>query len=93
VDCGVTTRHARRGPLTGELEAAALAELADVADGRVDLLAEHAGVLAGPPPGSPPASTKIYETPLVGLAGEVQPGAADPDRCCHRQHSRLCSSW
>lgn len=40
-------RHARRGPLTGEQEAAALAELAEVADGRVDLLAEHAGVLLG----------------------------------------------
>jgi hypothetical protein len=44
---GVTRRHVRGGPLTGEQEAAALAELAEVTDGRVDLLAEHAGVLLG----------------------------------------------
>src|SRR5712692_4221705 len=44
---GVTRRHARGGPLTGEQEAAALAELAEVTGGRKDLLAEHAGVLLG----------------------------------------------
>ncbi len=44
---GVTRRHARASPLTGEQEAAALAELAEVTGGRVDLLAEHAGVLLG----------------------------------------------
>ena len=44
---GVTRRHVRGGPLTGEQEAAALAELAEVSDGRIDLLAEHAGVLLG----------------------------------------------
>jgi hypothetical protein len=43
----VTRRHASGGPLTGEREAAALAELAEVADGRVDLLAQHAGLVLG----------------------------------------------
>jgi hypothetical protein len=44
---GVTRRHAGGGPLTGEQEARALAELAEVSEGRVDLLAEYAGVLLG----------------------------------------------
>jgi hypothetical protein len=44
---GVTRRHAGGGPLTGDQKATALAELAEVTEGRVDLLAEHAGVLLG----------------------------------------------
>jgi len=40
---GITRRHARGRALTGAEEAAALAELAEAADGRVDLLAEEAG--------------------------------------------------
>ena len=40
-------RHVRGRPLTGIEEAAALAELAEVADGRVDLLAEQAGLAIG----------------------------------------------
>jgi hypothetical protein len=44
---GVTSRHASGGPMTGERQAAALAELAEVADGRVDLLAQHAGLGLG----------------------------------------------
>lgn len=40
----VTRRHARGGPLTDARQATALAELAEVADGRVDLLAEYAGL-------------------------------------------------
>jgi len=43
----VTRRHARARPLTGEEEAAALAELAGVADGRIDLLAQQAGLAIG----------------------------------------------
>jgi hypothetical protein len=43
----VTRRHARATPLTGEEEAAALAELAEVADGRMDLLAQQAGLAIG----------------------------------------------
>src|SRR5258708_32584433 len=44
---GVTRRHAGGGPMTGEQKAAALAELAGVTEGRMDLLSEHAGVLLG----------------------------------------------
>jgi len=43
----VTRRHARGRALTGAEEAAALAELAEVADGRVDLLAQHAALAVG----------------------------------------------
>lgn len=44
---GITRRHARGRALTGAEEAAALVELAVVADGRVDLLAEQAGLAVG----------------------------------------------
>jgi hypothetical protein len=43
----ITRRHARGRALTGVEEAAALAELAEVAHGRVDLLAEEAGLAIG----------------------------------------------
>ncbi len=43
----ITRRHVHGRPLTGVEEAAALAELAKVADGRVDLLAEEAGLAIG----------------------------------------------
>ena len=43
----ITRRHVRGRPLTGVEEAAALAELAEVADGRIDLLAEEAGLAIG----------------------------------------------
>jgi hypothetical protein len=44
---GVTQRHARGGPLTGAQEAAALEEIAEVAEARADLLAEHAALVLG----------------------------------------------
>jgi hypothetical protein len=43
----MTRRHARGPVLTGEQEAAALADLAEVADGRIDLLAQQAGLAIG----------------------------------------------
>jgi hypothetical protein len=44
---GITRRHARGRALTGAEEAAALADLAEVAGGRVDLLAQQAGLAIG----------------------------------------------
>src|SRR5260370_220018 len=44
---GPAGHHARWGELTGEGEAAAVAELRELADGRGDLLAEVAGILEG----------------------------------------------
>jgi hypothetical protein len=43
----VTRRHARTRALTGAEQMAALTELAKAADGRVDLLAQHAGLTVG----------------------------------------------
>jgi len=43
----ITRRHARTRALAGVEEAAALAELAEVAHGRVDLLAQEAGLVIG----------------------------------------------
>ena len=44
---GITRRHARGRPLTGAEEAAPLADLAEVAGGRVDLLTQQAGLAIG----------------------------------------------
>jgi hypothetical protein len=44
---GAASRHARTHPLTPAQQQAAIAELATVADGRADLLAEHAGLAIG----------------------------------------------
>src|SRR5712671_4361941 len=44
---GTAGHHARWRELTGEEEAAAVAELRELADGRGDLLAEVAGILEG----------------------------------------------
>src|SRR5262245_40887210 len=44
---GEARHHARWRPLTGEEEAAAVAELRALADGRADLLAEVAGIFEG----------------------------------------------
>jgi hypothetical protein len=43
----ITRRHARARALTGAEEAAALTELAEVAAGHADLLAEQAGLALG----------------------------------------------
>jgi hypothetical protein len=44
---GTALRHCLGRPMTGEQEAAALAALAEIADGRVDLLAQTAGLALG----------------------------------------------
>jgi hypothetical protein len=44
---GAAARHARSRPLTPQEEAAAVAELKEIAGGRRDLLAEHAGTARG----------------------------------------------
>jgi hypothetical protein len=44
---GAASRHARTHPLTQAELQGAIAELATVADGRADLLAEHAGLAIG----------------------------------------------
>ena len=44
---GAAARHAAGRQLTAGEEAAAIAELAQAADGRADLLAEHAGIALG----------------------------------------------
>jgi hypothetical protein len=51
---GIARRHARWGRLTEDQAAAAVAELAEVADGRADLLAEVAGLALGPAEGRGP---------------------------------------
>ena len=44
---GIAGRHARHRPLTSAEHEAAVTEIADIASGRADLLAECAGIIAG----------------------------------------------
>jgi hypothetical protein len=66
---GVTRKHARWRPLTEAEETAALAELAEVADGRVDLLAEEAGVTLGAHEDDPDPALHLQVAQLCIRAG------------------------
>jgi len=69
---GEARHHARWRPLTGEEEAAAIAELRELADGRSDLLAEVAGNFEG-------ASEGELDEPFARHAAELcRKAGADP---------------
>jgi hypothetical protein len=66
---GTAGRHARWRELTGAEEAAAVAELRELAAGRGDLLAEVAGVLEGASEGEPGEPLKRQAAQLCRKAG------------------------
>jgi hypothetical protein len=66
---GTAGRHARWRELTGAEEAAAVAELRELAAGRGDLLAEVAGVLQGAAEGEPGEPLKRQAADLCRKAG------------------------
>jgi len=68
---GTAGRHARWRELTAAEEAAAVAELRELAAGRADLLAEVAGVLQGASEGEP-------GEPLKRQAAQLCPGRPRP---------------
>jgi len=70
---GEARHHARWRPLTGEEEAAALAELRALAGGRADLLAEVAGIFEGTSEGE-------LDEPLARSAARLcRQAGADPE--------------
>ena len=70
---GEARHHARWRPLTGEEEAAALAELRTLAGGRGDLLAEVAGIFEGTSEGE-------LDEPLARSAARLcRQAGADPE--------------
>ena len=70
---GEARRHARWRKLTADEEAAAVAELRELAGGRADLLAEVAGILEG-------ASEGELDEPLARQAAMLcRMAGADPD--------------
>jgi hypothetical protein len=70
---GEARHHARWRPLTGDEEAAAVAELRAIAGGRADLLAEVAGILEGTSEGE-------LDEPLVRQAADLcRQAGADED--------------
>src|SRR5689334_16251958 len=66
---GEARHRARWRPLTGEEEAAALAELRALADGRADLLAQVAGIFEGTSEGEPDEPLARSAARLCRLAG------------------------
>jgi hypothetical protein len=70
---GTAGHHARWRELTGEEEAAAVAELRELADGRGDLLAEVAGILEGTSEG------ELNEPIARQSAWLCRQGGADPE--------------
>jgi hypothetical protein len=70
---GAARHHARWRKLTGDEEAAAVAELREIAGGRADLLAEVAGILEG-------VSEGELDEPLAHqAAGLCREAGADPE--------------
>src|SRR6476659_9662468 len=66
---GEARHRARWRPLTGEEEAAALAELRALAAGRADLLAEVAGIFEGTSEGEPDEPLARSAAQLCRMAG------------------------
>jgi len=66
---GEARHRARWRPLTGEEEAAALAELRALAGGRADLLAEVAGIFEGTSEGEPDEPLARSAARLCRMAG------------------------
>lgn len=66
---GTARRHARLSELTADGEAAAVAELRELAAGRADLLAEVAGIKAGATEGKHDESWGQQASRLCRLAG------------------------
>lgn len=66
---GASRRHARRPHPTGDEREAAVTELADIAAGRADLLAQAAGITAGAHAGDPDEATYLRAAQLLIDAG------------------------
>src|SRR5215472_13401027 len=66
---GASRRHARRPHPTAGQREAAVTELADIAAGRADLLAEAAGITAGAHAGDPDEATYLRAAQLLIDAG------------------------
>jgi hypothetical protein len=66
---GTSRRHARRGSLTPDQHHAAVTELADIAAGRADLLAQCAGLAVGAHAGGPDEALYLRAAQLCIDAG------------------------
>jgi hypothetical protein len=66
---GASRRHARRPHPTADQREAAVTELADIAAGRADLLAQAAGITAGAHAGDPDEATYLRAAQLLIDAG------------------------
>jgi hypothetical protein len=75
--CGTATHHARYRPLTAEEHDAAVAELIELAAGRVALLAEQAGLLLGFYAPDDPAATRYHQAAQLLIDAGADRAAVD----------------
>lgn len=88
----VTQRHARGKALTGAEEAAALTELAEVAGGRVDLLAQETSLAVGFPERDIEARVYLQiAQPCIKAGADTAliPRWIEGGRCRARRRSRV----
>jgi hypothetical protein len=91
---GEARHRARWRPLTGEEEAAALAELRALAGGLADLLAQVAGIFEGTSEGEPDEPLARSAARLCRLAGVSSIAAAGPSRFIEdKVASASSSAW
>ena len=82
---GTARRHARRAALTPDQHHAAVTELADIAAGRADLLAQCAGLAVGTHAGGPDEELYLRAAQLCIDAGADQSQIPRWTREGHRQ--------
>jgi hypothetical protein len=82
---GTARRHARRAALTPDQRQAAVTELADIAAGRADLLAQCAGLTVGRHAGGPDEDLYLRAAQLCIDAGADQSQVSRWTRAGHRQ--------
>lgn len=82
---GTSRRHARRTALTPDQHHAAVTELADIAAGRADLLAQCAGLAVGAHAGEPDEALYLRAAQLCIDAGADQSQIPRWTREAHRR--------
>ena len=80
---GISRRHARRAALTPDQHHAAVTELADIAAGRADLLAQCAGLAVGSHAGGPDEELYLRAAQLCIDAGADQSQIPQWTRAAH----------
>ena len=94
---GIAARHARQQQLTEPARETAIAELASVAPGRGDLLAEHAGIIIGAHEGALDEASALRAAQLCIDAGadvaQIPRWVAEGRRRARDAEARRSANW